>query len=105
MHTAQQTNLSNTPFHRKTCLCLNGRLIIAICPLIFRTPAKPTETTEVLTDIGHMQVLVFHVGNDISCTILPHLICSSCYSVDSAVVTFQEILSFCHSKAMSAEYI
>ena len=75
MYTAQETDFSHATFNSKTCFFLDYFFIIAKRTFIIGTPPKATETAQVLTYVGHMQVLVFDISYNISCATLPHLIC------------------------------
>jgi hypothetical protein len=105
MHPAQGTDLSYPPLNGKMYLCLNCRLIIAVCPFITRTPAKATEAAEILTDIGHMQILIFYVSDSIAHMAFPHLICSRSNLKDFPACCAKEPRCLCLGKAMSTEYI
>jgi len=105
MHPTQWTDLSNTPCESETYLCLNCCLIIAVCPFITHTPAKAAEAAEVLTDIGHMQILIFHIGDNITHMALSHLICRRRNLENFPAPCAQKPGCFCLSKVMSTEYI
>ncbi len=105
MHAAQWTDLSNTTLEGKTYLCLNCQLIIAIGAIIISTPPKAAETTEILTDIGHMEVLVFHIRYNVACFALPNLICNRYNFENIPVPYFQKPGCLDLSKTMSPEYI
>jgi hypothetical protein len=86
-------------------LCLNCRLIIAVSPFIIRTPAKAAEAAEVLTDIGHMQILIFYVSDSITYMAFPHLICSRGNLKDFPACCAKEPRCLSLGKAVSTEYI
>jgi hypothetical protein len=86
-------------------LCLNCCLVIAVCPFITRTPAKAAEPAEVLTNIGHMQILIFYIGASITHMAFPHLICCRGNLEDFPACCAKEPRCFWLGKAMSTEYI
>jgi hypothetical protein len=86
-------------------LCLDCYHIITIYPFITRTPTKAAEAAEVLTDIGHMQILIFHIGDNITCVALPYLICRRCNLEDLPAPRVQKLGCLCFIKAMSTEFI
>jgi len=105
MHPTQGTDLSYPPLYSKMYLILNCSLIIAVFPFITCTPAKAAEVAEVLTDIGHVQILIFYIGDSITYMAFPHLICSRGILKDFLPCCAKETRCFCLGKAMSTEYI
>ena len=70
----EEAYLGHVSFERELRLCLDSLAVVAVRPFIARFPAKSAETTEVLADVGNVQVLVPHVRYSFPDTLFAHLI-------------------------------
>src|SRR4030042_4526609 len=90
MYPAQQTDFGCTKCKGETGFLLDRCFIIAESSFITGTSPKTTKTAEILTYVGHVQVLVSDIGDNISRPAFPHLICSRCNPENIPVPSIQE---------------
>ncbi len=75
MHPGEKTDLRDFPLFCRPYLLLYFTLAKQVCPRAVFCPAKPAESTEVLTDIGDMNVLVSDKGHPVTVFLPAELIC------------------------------